>query len=115
MFQYPYVDHDQQMMAQQPPQPWIADQNFPQIRVDELTEKCKALVAEYNRLLKENQEIKDNLENQEKKKKILSSHEYFLMEMEKVNLSIQTYKDALNQLEEFAQITQEAIGAPIPE
>lgn len=99
-----------------PPQvQWAGEQNFPQIRVDELSEKCKKLVAEYEKLLKENQEILDNLETQEKRKKILSNHDFYLMEMEKVKLSIETYTNALNKLEEYAQMTYNALNSPIPE
>ena len=87
------------------------DQSLPPIKVKELKEKTILLINKYQKVLEENQNLKMEIENLEKKKQILSRPGYFELEMIKMKLEIDTYISTLEELETNAQMTFEAIEA----
>ena len=93
-----------------PVQPHVyQEQAPPPVRVNELKEKSALLVQEYKKAVEANRDLLAQLESVEKKKHILSRPGFFELEMAKVKLEIETYKATLQELEENAEMTYEAI------
>ena len=79
--------------------------------VDELTKKCDLLISEYNSLVKRNQELRTQIEKQEKIKELLTTAvpQFFEVEMKKLQIMIDTYSKSLSDIEKLAEKTAEAI------
>ena len=100
----PLQAHEQQAYQEQAPPP---------VRVGELKEKSTLLIQEFKKALEMNKELKAQIKSVEKRKLILSRPGFFELEMVKVKLEIETYKATLQELEDNAEMTYDAMEAEI--
>lgn len=105
-----------QVSYDQPPAPNRITQSISTDQIScpiiELAEKCDRLIAEYQKQLKKNQELKAAIEHYEKEKLLLTRPQFFETEMSKLELTIKVYTQTLEELEKQSCKTLSQIHHP---
>jgi hypothetical protein len=87
---------------------WFPD-GSPSPAVQQLKEQTDRLMAEYSALQQKNRDLEAAIDKQEKEKLLLSHPEFFQSEWEKLCLTAQTYRQALEELERRSAQTLSSI------
>ena len=78
----------------------LSEQSLPPIQLNELSHKTNQLISDYNNQKKKKKKLLKKIENLEKIKDLLNNPQFFDLEIQKIQFSIEIYKNTLENFEE---------------